>query len=96
MNPVLLLVVAVTVGGARATLSRCWERMSCQELISESSMTHDKKDIPYKMKHFRWSGPVAGKRYGGFMKSWQEHSKRPLITLFRNVINKEGEEEKRA
>ncbi|XP_027891941.1 pro-opiomelanocortin-like [Xiphophorus couchianus] len=208
MHPVLLLVVAVTVGGARTTFSRCWERRSCQELISESSMTecfqlcgldphemtsilssvhlqrppssiflspspsssssqakrsysmehfrwgkplgrkrhpaeipagkkvdgdsaeifpgelrwwelsrekmtaedeerqeeaeevsneqHDKKDIPYKMKHFRWSGPVAGKRYWGFMKSWQEHSKRPLITLFKNVINKDGEEEKRA
>ncbi|KAM4724953.1 pro-opiomelanocortin-like [Anableps anableps] len=206
MRPLLPLVVAVMVGVARATLSRCWERPRCQELSSQSSMMecvqlcgldphemttilgsvhfqhppssvspisspspssssysmehfrwgkplgrkrhpakipigkrvdgnsaeffpgelrrwelsrgkvtvedeeqeaqeaaeqlsnehHDKKDIPYKMKHFRWSGPVAGKRYGGFMKSWEEHSKRPLLTLFRNVINKEGEEEKRA
>ncbi|MED6245358.1 hypothetical protein ATANTOWER_002051 [Ataeniobius toweri] len=210
MRPLLLLVVAATVGVVRAALSRCWERPSCQELGSESSkmeciqfcgfhphekttilgsahfqrppsstfispspfpsssqakhsysMEHfrwgkplgkkryqakipkgksvdgnsaeffpgemrrwelsrektaavdeeqvaqeaaeqlsnehdDKKDIPYKMKHFRWSGPAAGKRYGGFMKSWEEHSKRPLLTLFRNVINKEGEEEKRA
>ncbi|CAB1454127.1 unnamed protein product [Pleuronectes platessa] len=47
---------------------------------------HEKKDSTYKMKHFRWSGPVASKRYGGFMKSWDERLQRPLLTLFRNVI----------
>lgn len=39
----------------------------------------EKKDGAYKMKHFRWSGPAAGKRYGGFMKSW-------------DVINKDGQQ----
>ncbi|XP_069024910.1 pro-opiomelanocortin-like [Embiotoca jacksoni] len=53
-----------------------------------------KKDGAYKMKHFRWSGPPASKRYGGFMKSWDERSQRPLLTLFKNVINKDGPEEK--
>ena len=56
---------------------------------------HEKKDGTYKMKHFRWSGPPASKRYGGFMKSWDERSQRPLLTLFKNVINKDGQEQKR-
>lgn len=47
----------------------------------------------YKMKHFRWSGPPAAKRYGGFMKSWDERSQRPLLTLFKNVINKDGQQQ---
>lgn len=57
--------------------------------------SHEKKDEMYKMKHFRWGGLPASKRYGGFMKSWDERSQRPLITLFKNVINKEAQEEKR-
>lgn len=56
---------------------------------------HEKKDGTYKMKHFRWSGPPASKRYGGFMKSWDERSQRPLLTLFKNVINKEGQQQER-
>ncbi|KAM8841053.1 pro-opiomelanocortin-like [Spinachia spinachia] len=51
---------------------------------------HEKKDGTYKMKHFRWSGPPASKRYGGFMRSWDERDHVPLLTLFRNVINKAG------
>nr|AAD41261.1 proopiomelanocortin [Oreochromis mossambicus] len=54
----------------------------------------EKKDGSYKMKHFRWSGPPASKRYGGFMKSWDERSQKPLLTLFKNVINKEGQQQK--
>ncbi|KAJ7988697.1 hypothetical protein DPEC_G00311920 [Dallia pectoralis] len=53
------------------------------------SSLQEKKDGSYKMKHFRWSGPPASKRYGGFMKSWDEHSQKPLLTLFRNVIIKD-------
>ncbi|XP_072305512.1 pro-opiomelanocortin-like [Eucyclogobius newberryi] len=45
----------------------------------------------YKMKHFRWSGPPESKRYGGFMKSWDERNQKPLLTLFKNVINKNGQ-----
>lgn len=59
-----------------------------------SGNTQEKKDGSYKMKHFRWSGPPASKRYGGFMKSWDERSQRPLLTLFKNVINKDGEKQK--
>ncbi|CAL8288268.1 unnamed protein product [Lota lota] len=51
-----------------------------------------KKD-GYKMNHFRWSLPPPSKRYGGFMKSWDERSHKPLITLFRNLINKEQQPE---
>lgn len=54
----------------------------------------EKKDGSYKMKHFRWSGPPASKRYGGFMKSWDEGSQRPLLTLFKNVINKDERQQK--
>ncbi|XP_061908121.1 pro-opiomelanocortin-like [Entelurus aequoreus] len=50
-----------------------------------------KKDGPYKMKHFRWSSPPASKRYGGFMKSWEDAKQRPLVTFLKNVINKDGQ-----
>ncbi|XP_054619111.1 pro-opiomelanocortin-like isoform X2 [Dunckerocampus dactyliophorus] len=53
---------------------------------------YQKKDGTYKMRHFRWGAPPAAKRYGGFMKGWDEHSQRPLIALFKNVINKDGEQ----
>ncbi|KAG9336302.1 hypothetical protein JZ751_002649 [Albula glossodonta] len=54
----------------------------------------EKKDGSYKMNHFRWSGPPASKRYGGFMKSWDERSQKPLMTLFKNVIIKDGQQKK--
>nr|XP_057903228.1 pro-opiomelanocortin-like [Doryrhamphus excisus] len=57
-----------------------------------SGGVYQKKDGAYKMKHFRWGSPPAAKRYGGFMKGWDEHSQRPLIALFKNVINKDGEQ----
>ncbi|XP_070840700.1 proopiomelanocortin a [Chaetodon trifascialis] len=70
-----------------------------QEVVEEEQEQlpddgHEKKDSPYQMKHFRWSGPPASKRYGGFMKSWAERNQRPLLTLFKNVINKDGQERK--
>lgn len=78
------------------------EGEKAQEMVAEAEEeqqllngVQEKKDGSYKMKHFRWSGPPASKRYGGFMKSWDERSQRPLITLFKNVINKEAQEEKR-
>ncbi|XP_023143476.1 pro-opiomelanocortin [Amphiprion ocellaris] len=43
----------------------------------------DKRDGSYKMKHFRWSGPPASKRYEG--------GQRPA--LFRNIINKDGQQQ---
>ncbi|NP_001118190.1 pro-opiomelanocortin A precursor [Oncorhynchus mykiss] len=54
----------------------------------------EKKDGSYKMNHFRWSGPPASKRYGGFMKSWDERSQKPLLTLFKNVIIKDGQQKR--
>lgn len=59
-----------------------------QQLLGD---LQEKKD---KMKHFCWSGPPASKRYGGFMKSWDERSQRPLLTLFKNIINKDGQQQK--
>ncbi|XP_074483246.1 pro-opiomelanocortin-like [Sebastes fasciatus] len=67
-----------------------------EEVMEEQLLggVQEKKDGSYQMKHFRWSGPPASKRYGGFMKSWDERSQRPLLTLFRNVINRDGQQQK--
>uniref|UniRef100_A0A3B5QYR7 Proopiomelanocortin a n=1 Tax=Xiphophorus maculatus TaxID=8083 RepID=A0A3B5QYR7_XIPMA len=62
-----------------------------EEEEEEEQLLQEKKDGSYKMKHFRWSGPPAGKRYGGFMKSWEEGRQKPLVTLLKNIINKEEE-----
>uniref|UniRef100_A0A667ZEP2 Proopiomelanocortin a n=1 Tax=Myripristis murdjan TaxID=586833 RepID=A0A667ZEP2_9TELE len=68
------------------------EEQELQEVQEVQQLTQEKKDGgSYKMKHFRWGGPPASKRYGGFMKSWDERSQKPLLTLFRNVINKDGQ-----
>lgn len=67
------------------------EEQQQQQLLANAQ---EKKDGSYKMKHFRWSSPPASKRYGGFMKSWDERGQRPLLTLFKNVINKDGEQQK--
>ncbi|KAG7232324.1 hypothetical protein INR49_009017, partial [Caranx melampygus] len=64
-----------------------------EEEEEQQLLSGEKKDGSYKMKHFRWSGPPASKRYGGFMKSWDERSQRPLLTLFKNVINKDGQQQ---
>lgn len=77
------------------------EEEKAQEALEEAAeeqqqlldSVQEKKDGTYKMKHFRWSGPPATKRYGGFMKSWDERSQRPLLTLFKNVINKDGQQQ---
>uniref|UniRef100_G3P4M9 Corticotropin n=1 Tax=Gasterosteus aculeatus aculeatus TaxID=481459 RepID=G3P4M9_GASAC len=60
------------------------------EMRRRELMEDEKKDGAYKMKHFRWSGPPASKRYGGFMRSWDERDPRPLLTLLKNVLNTEG------
>ncbi|RVE67053.1 hypothetical protein OJAV_G00113450 [Oryzias javanicus] len=69
------------------------EKSSKEELEKFEEDSHEDDDSMYKMKHFRWGAPPASKRYGGFMRSWDEHTKRPLITLLKTVINQEGEEE---
>uniref|UniRef100_A0A3Q1FUG3 Proopiomelanocortin n=1 Tax=Acanthochromis polyacanthus TaxID=80966 RepID=A0A3Q1FUG3_9TELE len=56
----------------------------------EEQQEEDKRDGSYKMKHFRWSGPPASKRYDGFMKTY-EGGKRPA--LFRSIINKDGQQQ---
>ncbi|XP_078100117.1 pro-opiomelanocortin-like [Sander vitreus] len=70
------------------------EVMEEEEEEEEEERLVKKKDGPYKMKHFRWNGPPGSKRYGGFMKSWDQRSQRPLLTLLRNVINKDGQQQK--
>ncbi|XP_037541773.1 pro-opiomelanocortin-like [Nematolebias whitei] len=73
------------------------EEAKAQKVMEEAEEEHqqflgglqEKKDGSYKMKHFRWSGPPAGKRYGGFMKSWEEGRQKPLVTLLKNIMNKE-------
>uniref|UniRef100_UPI00398F1DD2 proopiomelanocortin a n=1 Tax=Pristiophorus japonicus TaxID=55135 RepID=UPI00398F1DD2 len=58
--------------------------------LPEEDVKKDGDD--YKFGHFRWRGPLKDKRYGGFMKSWDERGQKPLLTLFRNVIVKDGHE----
>lgn len=69
-----------------------WEQEVMEEVEEEQrrllAKAQEKKDAPYKMKHFRWSGPPISKRYGGFMKNWEDSNQRSLLTLFRNIINK--------
>nr|UFA46013.1 pro-opiomelanocortin A [Plecoglossus altivelis] len=68
------------------------EVQGLEALLEGLYSQQEKKDGSYKMNHFRWSGPPTGKRYGGFMKSWDERSQKPLVTLFKNVINKNGQQ----
>ncbi|XP_078086634.1 proopiomelanocortin a [Mustelus asterias] len=60
--------------------------------LPEEEVKKDGED--YKFGHFRWSVPLKDKRYGGFMKTWDERGQKPLLTLFRNVIIKDGHEKK--
>nr|ALY06176.1 proopiomelanocortin b [Rhamdia quelen] len=53
--------------------------------------TDAKSSTKYRITHFRWSAPPASKRYGGFMKSWSESSNKPLLTLLRNIMAKNGQ-----
>lgn len=63
------------------------------QVMEEEQQRPEVKKDGYKMSHFRWSAPPASKRYGGFMKSWDERSQKPLLTLFKNVINKDQQQE---
>ncbi|XP_034016454.1 pro-opiomelanocortin-like [Thalassophryne amazonica] len=79
-------------------LAREEEEEKAQQVVQEEenqllSGIQEKKDDLYKMKQFRWSGPPASKRYGGFMKSWDERVQTPLLTLFKNIINKDGQQQ---
>nr|XP_057941968.1 pro-opiomelanocortin-like [Doryrhamphus excisus] len=47
-----------------------------------------KKDGSYKMKHFRWSVPLASKRYGGVTQSWDATKLRPLLV---RLLNKDAQ-----
>ncbi|KAK3516687.1 hypothetical protein QTP70_022195 [Hemibagrus guttatus] len=53
--------------------------------------TTTKSTTKYRITHFRWSAPPATKRYGGFMKPWSERSHKPLLTLLRNIMVKNGQ-----
>lgn len=53
--------------------------------------TNTKSASKYRITHFRWSAPPAAKRYGGFMKPWAERSHKPLLTLLRNIMGKNGQ-----
>uniref|UniRef100_A0A8C9S7N5 Proopiomelanocortin b n=1 Tax=Scleropages formosus TaxID=113540 RepID=A0A8C9S7N5_SCLFO len=64
--------------------------MEEEDEVKAEQQLQEKKDGTYKMNHFRWGGPPASKRYGGFMKSWGGHSQKPLMTLFRNIMIKDG------
>lgn len=89
-----LLVAAAAVEEEEKAKKMMQEAEEEEQQQQLADGVQEKKDGPYKMKHFRWSSPPASKRYGGFMKSWDERSQRPLLTLFKNVINKDGQQQK--
>ncbi|XP_062387190.1 pro-opiomelanocortin-2-like [Sardina pilchardus] len=64
-----------------------------KEALAE--LLQQKQDGSFKMNHLRWSGPPAGKRHDGFMKSWDERSQKALLTLFDIVTNKDGQQKTR-
>ncbi|XP_056157542.1 pro-opiomelanocortin-like [Lampris incognitus] len=53
----------------------------------------EKEDGSYKINHFRWGKPRRTKRYGGFMKSWDEKNQKTLMTLFKAVFNKDRQQQ---
>ncbi|KAG7316368.1 hypothetical protein KOW79_019909 [Hemibagrus wyckioides] len=57
----------------------------------EQKKNTNTKSTKYRITHFRWSAPPAAKRYGGFMKPWSERSHKPLLTLLRNIMVKNGQ-----
>ncbi|XP_007909605.1 pro-opiomelanocortin [Callorhinchus milii] len=61
--------------------------VEAEDLENELGPEEKKNEEDYKIGHFRWGSPLKDKRYGGFMNSWD---RRPLLTLFRNVMGKEG------
>lgn len=65
--------------------------MAQQQQQEEEEQLSKKRERKRVWLH--WNPLLANKRYGGFMKGGAERSQRPLITLFRNVINKDGQEE---
>uniref|UniRef100_A0A673ZAA9 Proopiomelanocortin a n=1 Tax=Salmo trutta TaxID=8032 RepID=A0A673ZAA9_SALTR len=83
--------VKVYTNGVEEESSEAFPSEMRRELVFS---LQEKKDGSYKMNHFRWSGPPASKRYGGFMKSWDERSQKPLLTLFKNVIIKDGQQKR--
>uniref|UniRef100_A0A668AAI1 Uncharacterized protein n=1 Tax=Myripristis murdjan TaxID=586833 RepID=A0A668AAI1_9TELE len=59
----------------------------------------ERKDGTYRMSHFRWGSPPATKRYGSFMRPWEEKPQGRLLKLYRDAIVKdererEGDEER--
>ncbi|XP_034722053.1 pro-opiomelanocortin-like, partial [Etheostoma cragini] len=59
-----------------------------QEVMEEEEEEEEEEEAERK------DAASGNKRYGGFMKSWDGRSQRPLLTLFRNVINRDGRRRK--
>ncbi|KAI4890081.1 hypothetical protein NFI96_004850 [Prochilodus magdalenae] len=64
-------------------------QLDSQEDGAPAQKKNTKSTERYRMMHFRWNAPPAAKRYGGFMKP--EKSNKPLITLLRNIIVRDGQ-----
>ncbi|XP_053470133.1 proopiomelanocortin b isoform X2 [Ictalurus furcatus] len=61
------------------------------EESEQKTNANAKSTTKYRITHFRWSAPPAAKRYGGFMKPGSERSHKPLLTLLRNIIARNGQ-----
>ncbi|KAB5540065.1 hypothetical protein PHYPO_G00097060 [Pangasianodon hypophthalmus] len=66
-------------------------QLESDEEREQKKNTNTKSTTKYRITHFRWSTPPVAKRYGGFMKPWSERSHKPLLTLLRNIIVKNGQ-----
>ncbi|KAM9328502.1 pro-opiomelanocortin-like [Pholidichthys leucotaenia] len=88
-----LLVAAAAAAEEEEEVAKARQMMEVEDEQLLDGVQEKKDRGVYKMKHFRWGGPPASKRYGGFMKAWDERSQRPLLTLFKNIINKDGQQQ---
>ncbi|XP_055042363.1 proopiomelanocortin b [Misgurnus anguillicaudatus] len=61
------------------------------ETVGVRQSNNAKTNGKYRMSHFRWNTP-PDKRYGGFMRSSSEQSHKPLLTLIRNAMVRDGQQ----
>ncbi|XP_077077374.1 LOW QUALITY PROTEIN: proopiomelanocortin b [Siphateles boraxobius] len=50
-----------------------------------------KNNGKYRMTHFRWNAPRDRREDGGFVRPFPDQPSKPLLTLIRNIIVKDGQ-----
>ncbi|KAM3585465.1 uncharacterized protein V6R79_018122 [Siganus canaliculatus] len=62
------------------------EEQEQEQEQEEEELLGKSRDDSYETALLLRSSLTTRKRYGGFMRSWDERSRRPLLTLFKNLI----------